>query len=297
MNTTVQRKRTLTPRARRILALLLLACLVLIPLIAIGVGAWYAHRYYDDVLTKNTRTLKSQTAVNGTRPKLTEAVEALRAKDAKRFFLKAGSAGLVAAEFQDSMKALIEASGARFTQSQPTPAKDVDGYRQIGANFTISGNQASLQKMLHAIEQKEPYVFVENLIFRSSGYGTRPAGQPEPEHYVQMDLISFAPLFADTPPPPATGNGAGKLGTVAPASGSPATATPAVPGASVVAPNTAPSATPNAASKPAPSAETLPIKQAPPVTTTPPASSAPNPTTTPPAAPNPPPPKPNGGKP
>ncbi len=287
MNAIVQRKRTLTPRARRILALLLFACVILIPLIAIGVGAWYAHRYYDDVLTKNTRTLKSQTAVNGTRPKLTEAVEALRAKDAKRFFLKAGSAGLVAAEFQDSMKALIEASGARFTQSQPIPAKDVDGYRQIGANFTISGNQASLQKMLHAIEQKEPYVFVENLIFRSSGYGTRPAGQPEPEHYVQMDLISFAPLFADAPPPPTTGNGAGKPGAVAPAGGSPAAATPVAP----AAPPAASPVTPGAA--PTPSAGTLPIKQAPPANAPP----VPNSTTTPPAAPNPPPPKPNGGKP
>jgi general secretion pathway protein M len=197
---TAARGRSLSPRGHRILAVVLLAGVVLIPLIALVVGAWFAHRYYDDVLAKHTRTLKTQNAVNATRPKLTEAVEALRAKDTKRFFLKAGSAGLVAAEFQESMRALVEANGGRVNQSQPLPAKDVDGYRQIAASFTISANQASLQKVLHAIEQKEPYVFVENLTLRSGGYGVRPAGQPEPEHYAQLDLMSFAPLVVDVVP-------------------------------------------------------------------------------------------------
>jgi general secretion pathway protein M len=280
MNTTA-RGRSLSPRGRRILAVILLTGVVLIPLITLSVGAWFAHRYYDDVLAKHTRTLKTQNAVNATRPKLTEAVEALRAKDTRRFFLKAGSAGLVAAEFQESMRALVEANGGRVNQSQPLPAKDVDGYRQIAASFTISANQASLQKVLHAIEQKEPYVFVENLTLRSGGYGVRPAGQPEPEHYAQLDLMSFAPLVADVAPAVAPA-GNGKAGASAPVSLPNLTAPPS----SVSAP--APSAVP-------PSTTSLPNKVLPAPSAavpSPPAATVPNPTPTPVPVPT----KPTGGR-
>jgi general secretion pathway protein M len=208
MNATTQRRRSLSPRAKRVLAAVLLLALVLIPLVAVGVGAWFAHRHYDDAIAKLTRQLKSQTAMNATRPQLMQAVETLRTKDTSRFFLKAGAPGLVAAEFQESLRSLIEASGGRVNQSQPMAAKDADGYRQIGVSFNVSANNGNLQKLLYAIEQKEPYVFIESLRVNSTGYGVRPAGQPEPEHLLQLDLVGYAPIVVEPPLTAAAGKGA-----------------------------------------------------------------------------------------
>jgi general secretion pathway protein M len=227
MNATTQRRRSFSPRAKRVLAAVLLLVLVLVPLVAVGVGAWFAHRHYDDAISKLTRQLKSQTAMNATRPQLMQAVEALRTKDTNRFFLKAGTPGLVAAEFQESLRSLIEANGGRVNQSQPMASKDADGYRQIGVSFNVSANNLNLQKLLYAIEQKEPYVFIDSLRVNSTGYGVRPAGQPEPEHLLQLDLVGYAPIVVEPPLTPTAA--AGKSGAPSTAPGQNAAKTGAKP--------------------------------------------------------------------
>jgi Type II secretion system (T2SS), protein M subtype b len=237
MNSTVQRRRVLSPRSKRAVAAALLAIVVLIPLAAIAAGAWFAHRHYDDAIAKMTRQLKSQTAMNATRPQVLQAVEVLREKDTKRFFLKTGTAALVSAEFQESIRALIETNGGRVNQSQPLPAKEVDGYRQIGATFQVGASHANMQKILYAIEQKEPFAFVDSMTLRSNWYpGFKPApGQPEPEHFLQLDVIGFAPLAPETPATAAVGSspaktnapaGASALSAANPPAGAPAGATP-----------------------------------------------------------------------
>jgi general secretion pathway protein M len=222
MNAVAQRRRVLSPRGKRFVAVALLAALALIPLAALAVGAWFAHRHYDDAIAKLSRQLKSQTAMNATRPQLMQAVEVLREKDSKRYFLKPGTPALVSAEFQESLRAIIEANGGRVNQSQPLPPKEADGYRQIGVSFQVSANHANMQKILYGIEQKEPYAFVDNMTLRSNWYpGFKPTpGQAEPEHFLQMDVIGFAPLAAEPASPPSAsttpGKGTGPAPSVAP---------------------------------------------------------------------------------
>jgi general secretion pathway protein M len=184
-----------SPKQRRGLAILILALAVLLPVAAVAALAWTGHRHYDDALFTMTRQVKSQMAINATRPKLMEAVEVLKAKDVKKYFLKGGTPALAGAELQDLVKAVLEQNGGRVQSIQTLAPKDVEGYRQLSATIQMSINVPNLRRSLHAIESKEPYLFVDNLTIRSqSGFGYKPPpGAPEQEHFVQFDVFAFTP--------------------------------------------------------------------------------------------------------
>lgn len=202
MTTLIQR---LSPKQRRGFAIALLLLVILLPLAAVAALAWMGHRHYDDTLFTMTRQLKSQSAMNATRPKLLEAVEVLKAKDVKKYFLKGGTPALAGAELQDLVKAVIEQNSGRVQSVQTLPHKDADGYRQLSATIQMSINVPNLRNSLHALESKEPYLIVDNLTIRSqSGFGYKPPpGAPEQEHFVQFDVSAYVPLVVAEPPPAA----------------------------------------------------------------------------------------------
>jgi general secretion pathway protein M len=186
----------LSPKQKRVLALALLFLVIVLPIAAIAGLAWMGHRHYDGALFTMTRQLKSQSAINSTRPQLLEAVELLKAKDIKRYFLKGASPALAGAELQDLIKAVVEQNSGRVQSIQTLAHKDSEGYRQLTATVQMSVNVPNLRNALHALESREPYLFVDNLTIRSqSGFGYKPPpGAPEQEHFVQMDVSAFVPL-------------------------------------------------------------------------------------------------------
>ena len=185
------------PRKRRWLAvgLLVLVCGSIVA--AIAVPAVLLHRHYDENIFKLDRQLRSQTAFNALRPRLTEKLELLKARDVKKLFLKGTSSALAQAELQEIVRATIEANGGRVNQSnsvQGNASKDEGGYRQVAAGFGLIVNNANLRRVLYTLETKEPYLFVDTIAVQPQvGQPFRPAQAAiEQEMFIQLEVRGFA---------------------------------------------------------------------------------------------------------
>jgi general secretion pathway protein M len=184
----------LPAKQQRTLAVALLVVAVLIVLAVLLLPVVLLHKHYNDAIAQLTDRLETYRRVAAQAPEYRRALEAMREKDARRFFLKNSAANLAGAELQELVRAAVEGNGGRITTSQNVAPKDEGRYRQIGLNLQFFATTPNLQKILYALETQQPYLVVEPLnAFR----GFRPAPGQEPEVNVQLDVVGYD--FAEPP--------------------------------------------------------------------------------------------------
>jgi general secretion pathway protein M len=151
------------------------------------------HWHYSNAIASMTDRIETYRRVAAQAPEYRAALDTMRGKDARRFFLKNAAANLAGAELQEIVRAAVEGNGGRITISQNQAAKDDGRYRQIGINVQFFATTPNLQKILYALEAQQPYLVVENLTLRplNAFRGFRPAPGQEPEINVQLDVIAF----------------------------------------------------------------------------------------------------------
>ena len=152
------------------------------------------HKHYDDRIAALTDRLERYRRVAAQAPEYRKALEAMRAKDGRRFFLKNTAPNLAGAELQELVRAAIESNGGRITTSQNQAPQDDGRFRQIGVNVQFFATTPSLQKILYALEAQPPYLIVENMTLRplNAFRGFKPAPGQEPEVNVQLDVVGYA---------------------------------------------------------------------------------------------------------
>ena len=183
------------PRKRRWVAVALLLLLIGLIAAVVAVPALLLHRHYDENIAKLGRQLSTQTAFNALRPRLTEKLELLKSRDVRKFFLKGTSSALALAELQETVRATIETNGGRVVSSvQGNVPKEDGAYRQVGATFNLSVNNANLRRVLYTLETREPYLFIDTVVVTPNiGSGFRPGpGVAEPEMFIQLDVRGCA---------------------------------------------------------------------------------------------------------
>lgn len=177
----------------RQLAVALLVGAVLLAVAIVVIPFWLLHRHYDTAIADSLDKLDRFQRISSTRPIVAKELEAMRGKDTKRFFLRSGAAALSAAEAQEAVRSLVESSGGRLVTMQAPVSKDDGHYRQMSANVQIAANIVALRKILHAIENNVPYLFVDNLTVRTQVAGNfKPAPGAEPEMFVQFDVSGYS---------------------------------------------------------------------------------------------------------
>lgn len=187
------------PKPSRALAVALLVAAVLLVL-AIIIAPWIMfHRHYDVAIDSMTDRLERYRRVAAQGPEYRKALDALRAKDGRRFFLKNTASNLAGAELQDMVKAAIETNAGRLTTISITSPRDDGRFRVIGVNLQLFATTANLQKILYALETQQPYLVVENLRVSplNAFRGFKPAAGSEPEVNVLLDVVGFAFSEAD----------------------------------------------------------------------------------------------------
>lgn len=97
----------------------------------------------------------------------TELEELRRAQSSTGRFLEGGGIELVAAEAQNKVKNLIDANGATLKSTQILPAQEKDNFRKLTIRVTMSADTEALQKIFHALETANPYLFLDNIDIRS----------------------------------------------------------------------------------------------------------------------------------
>ena len=182
----------MTPqRSRRTAVILVIAAAL--GILAVVVGPFYLlNRHYDAALADMTGKLERYRRIAGSRANATRQLEAIRALEPRKGFLRTGAAALSAAEAQEAMRTMIEANGGKLITMQAPVAKDDGRYRQLTVNVQLSGTIFALRKLLHAIEANQPALFVENLQVRSQVPANfKPNPGAEPDVYIQMDVSGF----------------------------------------------------------------------------------------------------------
>ena len=184
----------LSPGQSRTLAVVLALALLAAVAALVVVPALLLHAHYDEAIASATDRLVRYKRVAAQAPELSRALEQVRERNGRRFFLRNAAPNLASAELSEMVKAAIEGNGGRITTSQNVQPKDDDAFKQVGANVQFFATTANLQKILVALETQQPYVVVANLTVRpvNAFRGFKPAPGQEPELIVQLDAIAWA---------------------------------------------------------------------------------------------------------
>lgn len=193
----------LSPAQSRALALALLVAAVALVLGLVLAPVLLLHRHYDDAIELWTSRLGTYRRVAAQAPELRLALDAMRAKDGRRFFLRNTATNLAGAELQELVKGAIESGGGRITTSQSPAPREDGAFRQVVASVQFFATVPNLQRILHAIETREPYLVVENITIRPTNAfrGFKPAIGQDPEVNVQLDVTAWAMPEAAKPAP------------------------------------------------------------------------------------------------
>jgi general secretion pathway protein M len=184
----------LTPPQSRALALGLFFAALAVALAILLAPVLVLHRHYDDAIETWTTRLATYRRVAAQAPALRGALDAMRTKDARRFYLKNTAPNLAGAELQELVKSSIEQNGGRITTSQSPAPREDGGFRQIVANVQFFATTPNLQRILHTLETKEPLLLVDTITIRPTNAfrGFKPAVGQEPEVNVQLDVSAWA---------------------------------------------------------------------------------------------------------
>ena len=187
----------LSPERQRALAVTLFVIAVLVVLSLLVLPVYFLHRHYDDAIATLTDRLERYVRVAAQAPEYRKALDAMRQKDGRRFFLKNTAPNLAGAELQELVRTAIESNGGRITTSQNQNPRDEGRFKQISVSVQFFATTPSLQKVLYALESGPPYLSVENMTMRplNAFRGFKPAAGQEPETNVQLDVAAYA--FAD----------------------------------------------------------------------------------------------------
>ena len=190
-----------SPRANRALAISLLVIAVIAALAILVAPMVLLHRHYDVAIEGMRDHLERYRRVAAQAPETKKALDSLRAKNARRFFLKNTAPNLAGAELQDIVRGEIENNGGRITTVQIIAPKEDGRFRQIGVNVQLFATTPNLQKILYAIETQQPYLIVDGLTIRplNAFRGFKPAPGVEPEVSVLLDVVAFSNTEADKP--------------------------------------------------------------------------------------------------
>jgi len=184
----------LPPKQSRVLALALLVLAVLLGIALLLTPFLVLHRHYDVAIDALQDRIEVYRRVAAQTPELKKALEALRAKDGRRFFLHNTAPNLAGAELQDLVRAAIENNGGRITTIQTAQPREDGRFRQVGINVQLFASTPNLQKILYALETQTPYTLIENITVRplNAFRGFKPAPGNEPELSILLDVSGFA---------------------------------------------------------------------------------------------------------
>lgn len=184
----------LPPERQRALAIALFVAAVVAVLAALIMPLYLLHKHYDDKIAEFSDRIERYRRIAAQAPEYRKALDTMRAKDGRRFFLKNTAPNLAGAELQEQVRAAIESNGGRITTSQNQGPKDEGRFRQITVSVQFFASSPALQKILYALESQPPYLSVESITMRplNAFRGFKPAIGQEPEINVQLDVAGFA---------------------------------------------------------------------------------------------------------
>ena len=184
----------LSSQQQRALAVGLLVLALFAALVLLAGPIVLFHRHYDVAIEDTSKRLELYRRVAAQAPDLRAALEVMKQKDGRRFFLRNTAPNLAGAELSDLVRAAIENNSGRITTSQSPAPRDEGRFRQTFVTVQFFATTPALAKILAALDTQVPYVVVDNMTIRplNAFRGFKPATGQEPELSVQMDVSAWA---------------------------------------------------------------------------------------------------------
>lgn len=183
----------MSPKQSRAAALTLLLAVLVLAACIIAVPLWLLNRHYDAALDDSVTRLERYSRIAGMRDGLLKKAVQVKALAANHHFLKSASPALAAAQLQEQVTVILEASGGKLNSIQILPHKDDGAYRQVSVSLQLSAPLSAVKAMLYALESSRPYLFIDKFSVRAPfGLAARSDVATEPDLTVQFDLTGYA---------------------------------------------------------------------------------------------------------
>lgn len=158
----------LSPLVSRSLAVAILVAALAAVWVLLAAPVTEKFEGYGRSISHSRELLVRHLQIAAQRARLERELEELRrAQSLTGRFLEGGGIELVAAEAQNKVKNLIDANGATLKSTQILPAQEKDNFRKLTIRVTMSADTEALQKIFHALETANPYLFLDNIDIRS----------------------------------------------------------------------------------------------------------------------------------
>lgn len=188
---------TLSPFFSRALALAILLALALAAHAFVVEPLIVSYGSYEDSIARSAELLERYRRIGASRRTLeSRLTEARQRLSPAGLYIEAASDALVAAELQNRVKGVVEASGGKLDSTQILPARDESSFRRVGIRVQMTANVEPMQRVFHGLESATPYLFVDNLDIRrrvrrrrKSSRGQQPEG--ESPLTVRFDLFGY----------------------------------------------------------------------------------------------------------
>lgn len=183
----------LTSAQSRALASGILLLLAVVLMSVIVVPAWVAHNHYDQAIADYHDKVIRYRRFAEQEPFILAEIDKARSLNSKKYFIKSGNPALAASEMQDFVKQFIESRRGKLMSVQILPPKDEGKYRRIGLIVQANVTALALQQILHGVDSREPYIFVDVMSVRAGqGRLYRPLPGVEPEFTLQLTVHGYA---------------------------------------------------------------------------------------------------------
>lgn len=172
---------TLSPFLSRTLALLLLGAALAAGWALIAAPLLDAGRSYVERGERARELITRYNRVAGMREGLEKQLTELRRRGrSTRGYLTGASHSLAAAALQERIKTTVTRHGGTIRSSQALPPRDEQGLKRLPVRVQLTAGLAALQKILHAFETDNTYLFLDNVNIRTGRKRRvrRRAGQP-----------------------------------------------------------------------------------------------------------------------
>ncbi len=184
---------TLSPPARRVLALGILIIVVALPYWLIVRPVLDRFAAVDSEIAEQQTMLQRYATIAGRLSTLESRLAAIKRDGVSADdYLVGNSEAIVAAELQNRLKTVIANADGKLASTQVLATTEEAGFRQITIRVRLNASIDGLRRVLYQLEAGRPLMFVDNLDV-SSRQDRRRAGEREtdPDLTITFDVYGF----------------------------------------------------------------------------------------------------------
>ncbi len=149
---------------QRLAALALLILLGGVFYLVVDQGLLVRYRYYRDYLEQQQHRLTQMGRLVASREPIQQQIDKIQHDQAiARQYLPQTAPALAAAELQQRVRAVVEATGGTLRSTQALPPVEEGSAVRVAVSVTLTGDTGNLEKILYDLESQTPLLFVDNL--------------------------------------------------------------------------------------------------------------------------------------